>query len=297
MNKTEQMREMRRAPTIRALAAGTLPALAGVLLGRRREGALAGLAVAVAVGANAAEGARLDRSLRNSEDMSSIAPLLGSDLPRLGNWAIDADFARLVVAELDAGPKLVVELGSGVSTLLISTLLATREAGQLITVEHDTDFAAATSARLQQRGIPATTIVEAPLRGQSFGATTTEWYDAEALTAALPEGPIDLLVIDGPPSTETWSRWPAIEFFLPRLAPEAVILLDDGRRAEETATAMRWAREHPDLRLAWVDTVKGAWRLELRASERLSLLDRSAAHLRRRLNPHPAGFERWPVPR
>lgn len=278
------------------MAAGA--ALAGALLGRPREGALVGLGAALVVRTQTLEAAALERAVRCGEDATTLIPILGETATRLGGWAIDADFGRLLGNTVEAGPEVVVELGSGVSTLLLAAALDRREAGQVVSFDHHPQFARETTALLEQHGHERrATVVEAPLREQEFGDVSTWWYDPEVLAAALPDRPIDLLVVDGPPSTHSWSRWPAVEFFLPHLAPGAVILLDDGRRPEETRTTRRWVRDHPGLRLAWVDTVKGTWRLEVRDSEPRPLLRRLARRLRSVLNPHPAGFGREGVPR
>lgn len=298
MTRSEHMREMGQMPGMRAVAAVATGALAGALIGRAREGVLVGLGAAMAVRSQAAGAAALDRAVRCAEDATTLIPVVGKSAPRLGGWAIEADFGRLLGREVEAGPELVVELGSGISTLLLAAALDRRGSGQLISFDHHPQFAAQTAELLDSHAHnQRATVVEAPLCEQRFGDVSTWWYDPEVLAASLPQRPIDLLVVDGPPSTGTWSRWPAIEFFLPRLAPDAVVLLDDGRRREETRTAQRWAKDHPGLRLAWLDTVKGTWRLEVGESAPHPLPRRLALNLRAAVNPHPIGFRREPVPR
>lgn len=293
----ERLNEVRSAPRGRAALAGVALAAAGGLLRRPREGALAGLAAAIAVGSARADAAALERASRNNEDLATIAPRLGSQLSGLGNWAVDADFARLVVQEAEKGPGFVVELGSGLSTQLVASILAKKGAGRLVTIDHDPQFAGATAARLEGIGGDRAEVVVAPLREQTFGETKSEWYDIETVLATLPENPIDLLIVDGPPATSTWTRWPAIEVLGSRLAPGAVVLLDDGRRWHERASALRWAREHPELKLCWHDTLKGAWRLEKVGVPQESSYRSAGRRLLRLLNPNPTGFGRWPVHR
>jgi hypothetical protein len=109
---------------------------------------------------------------------------------------------------------------------------------------------------------------------------------------------IDTLTVDGPPAIRPWARWAAVELLGPRISTGGTVLLDDGRREMETATAKRWAEEHPEFDLFWFDTVKGSWMLRRNASPRPR--GRSQELLRtarQRLNPHPVGFGRWPVGR
>jgi len=293
----ERLTELGSAPGGRAAVAAVAVAAAGGLLRRPREGLLVGLAAAIAAGSARADAAALERASRNGEDLASIAPWLGNRLGALGSWAVDADFARLVLQEAGRGPGLVVELGSGLSTLLVAAVLAERGAGRLVSVDHDAGFAAQTAERLDPESRERTELVVAPLREQNLAGASIEWYEAEAVLSALPDDPIELLIVDGPPATSTWTRWPAIELLGPRLAPGATILLDDGRRRHERATALRWAHEHPDLKLCWHDTQKGAWRLEKAGPPQESALRAAGRSVLRLLNPNPAGFGRWPVRR
>ena len=41
------------------------------------------------------------------------------------------------------------------------------------------------------------------------------------------------------------ARWPAGPLLFPRLAPGAVVLLDDAARPEEQEAVRRWMAEHP----------------------------------------------------
>ena len=274
-------------------------AVAGGLLQRPREGVLAGLATALLVRDARADALGLERAIRNSEDLAALAPRFGPRVSGFGSWAVDADFARMVAREAEARHGLIVELGSGMSTQLITTILAAKDSGRLISFDHDPHFAGATAAALDPAGAERAEVVVAPLREQVFAETAIEWYDAEAILAALPDEPIELLVVDGPPSFATTApvRWPAIEVLGPRLAPGAVVLLDDGRRRQERAAATRWAADHPGLRLYWHDTLKGAWRLENAGAPLESNRRPAARRLLRRINPNPSGFGREPIRR
>jgi hypothetical protein len=186
-------------------------------------------------------------------------------------------------------PALVVELGSGASTLATAEALTRLGRGRLLSVEHEARFAAATHRRLERAGwAGAVELVVAPLRPQVFAGHVVPWYDVGAITAALGDRRIDLMVVDGPPSVSDEARWPAVPALGERLALGAPVLLDDGRRAHETRVARRWARERGGRELYWHDTVKGTWRLAPGPPEPspVRLVRRAVA----RLNPHPAGF-------
>jgi predicted O-methyltransferase YrrM len=203
--------------------------------------------------------AAVARDIRNAEDAALVAPLLATEDPSLGTWAVEPDFARLVASELRRDPVGVVELGSGASTLLMAAVRRQRGGAPVISVDHDPVFAEQTRKALARSDLQEQVEIHvARLQQIRFGSREVAWYDRDALERALPPE-IDLLVIDGPPSRGPWSRWPALELVTPRLTHRAVVLLDDGRRRDETRTAMRWARDHPDLALFWHDTVKGTF--------------------------------------
>ena len=70
------------------------------------------------------------------------------------------------------------------------------------------------------------------------------WY-APAGVAELPEQ-IDLLIVDGPPADTpelAESRHPALGTLAPRLAPGALVVLDDIGRAGEQRVLNRWEAE------------------------------------------------------
>jgi predicted O-methyltransferase YrrM len=294
----QALSELRTAPLLRALTYGGAVAATGHYLRRTREGAVIGVATAILERSLSRQIFALQRGVRNAADVATVAGHLGPDFPPLGTWAIEADFARLVVQELDRRPDVVVELGSGVSTLLVASVLSRRGFGRLVSVDHDHRFAAETGARLDRaRVADRVSLIVAPLRPHTFGAVTTVWYDVPSVLDALPAGPIDLLVIDGPPSNVDWARWPAMEVLRSRLADGAVVLLDDGRQRRERAAALRWARDHHDLELYWVDTLKGTWRLQKRRRPPESAAVRVTRRAWRALNPQPGGFGRWPVRR
>lgn len=239
----------------------------------------------------------LEREIRNAGDAALAAAWLGRLAPAPGTWAIEPDFARLVVSAIRRPAKTIVELGSGTTTLLIARQLEQRGEGRLYSVEHDADFAAETQAVLEADGTASRVqLIVAPLRRQQFGPEHLDWYDADVVRDAVPAR-IDSLIVDGPPSTALWARWPAMSVLFDSLSPEGVVLLDDGRRRAETETAMRWSDEHPTVALSWVDTVKGSWMLEMNGGARRTDGIPALTRMRRRFNPHPRGFGRWPVVR
>ena len=276
---------------------------AGVLAAVRASGAplrqAAGLGLIAGLARREQLGARHEslREVRNSADASALAGWLGDRSPPLGTWAIEPDFGRLIAAQLLHAPDTVVECGSGTTTLLIGGFLRRNGRGRLFSLEHDSLFAASTQRQVEDAGLSdICKVICAPLKPQVFGEQVVGWYDLDCL-GELPEA-IDLLVVDGPPADRPWARWPALSVFGDRLRPNASILVDDGRRREESRMVFQWLDSRVDLELYWYDTIKGSWQLTRSKEKRRSTGVRGRYHaIRRTLNPHPAGFGRWPVHR
>jgi hypothetical protein len=185
------------------------------------------------------------------------------------------------------------------TTLLLARTLDRNGGGRLYSLEHDRRYAQETIDRLERAGLgDRVEMIVAPLAEQSFDGTSVEWYDLKVAQERLPDR-LDVLVVDGPPAITPWARWPAVTVLAERLGPDGVVLMDDGRRVHERRVAYRWAAEHPELDLFWLDTVKGTWRLTRGQGPpaRLSRLQAAYRELRRRANPYPVGRGRWPVQR
>jgi predicted O-methyltransferase YrrM len=168
-------------------------------------------------------------------------------LPALREFAIAPDFA-LMLSELvaDERPALVVECGSGVSTLIIAYGLEQLGRGRVIALEHDAEFAAATRAELERHGLTDyARVVHAPLAPVELDGATYRWYARDALDG-LP--PIDMVVDDGPPRyLGDRLRYAALPVLAPKLAPRGVFVLDV-IGPEERANLERWKRELPEFR-------------------------------------------------
>jgi hypothetical protein len=177
-------------------------------------------------------------------------------LPPMRGFAIAPDFA-LVLTELiaDERPELVVETGSGVSTLVIAYGLEKLGRGKVIALEHDPRYAARTRAELERHGLAGyATVVDAPLEPLEIDGERYRWHARRALDG-LP--PIDLVVDDGPPRyLGDGLRYAALPEFAARMSPRGVYVLDV-IGDEERANLARWRRRFPNLRHEIVASKKG----------------------------------------
>jgi len=166
------------------------------------------------------------------------------------DWALRPAALVTVLNEIVfAQRETIVELGSGVSTVVIGRLLAER-GGTLTSLEHDPDWAAMVRSQLEREGLEATVeLLVAPLEPHTDTWDGAPWYSAESVQT-LPLG-IDLLLVDGPPGNGegmAHSRYPALAALSSRLAPEALVILDDADREPEQEIVERWSQELPEWR-------------------------------------------------
>lgn len=176
-----------------------------------------------------------------------------------------AALARSVVG---GGSRVVVEFGSGVSTIaLAAAMKLAEEGGTLLSFEQDRGWSAQVISSLAglQDPQPAVTVVTCSLHSWSEQAPlpVNRWYDLKQVTAALDQlpGPVDLLVVDGPTAYRwkwRFDRYPALPVVRPYLARGAQIVLDDTHRASEATILRHWQAE---LGPQWhaITAGRGAW--------------------------------------
>lgn len=166
-------------------------------------------------------------------------------LPKMGGWKITPDFACLVADLIDAHrPARVLELGAGSSTVLLSMLLGPH-AGALSSLEQDADHVEATRRMLSERGLgDRALVVHAPLQaGDDARDGDAPWYQLAALDGlpASHAGPWDLVIVDGPSTvSRADARFAALPRLANRLAPRAIMVLDDAARPGERAVLAAW---------------------------------------------------------
>jgi predicted O-methyltransferase YrrM len=185
----------------------------------------------------------------------------GAPLPLPGGWAASTDLlGELMRAIASRRPQCVVELGSGVSTLVIAAALRSNGAGRLISIDADEGYAAQTRDQLLRQGLGDWVELRvAALTEMKCEGIARPWYDTRALADL---GGVELLLIDGPPTAlRADIRYPSLPFFWGRLAPGAIVLLDDAARPPERAMAAAWQRQFPDATYEYLHLEKGALRI------------------------------------
>ncbi|MDA0378627.1 MAG: class I SAM-dependent methyltransferase [Bacteroidetes bacterium] len=198
-----------------------------------------GLALLVAHYHRAAEEERIFQDQDLQFIQSAIAPV--HPLPYFTRWSSSpALAARLIGLIRTHRPQRIVELGSGVSTLVMAYAAREAGAGEVLSLDHDPEYAAITRRNLDAHGLAAhARVVDAPLVGVETSRGRRIWYAASALDDL---SGIDLLIVDGPPrKSGPDARWPAFDLLRERLAPGAFVVLDDTARSDEKASLESWS--------------------------------------------------------
>lgn len=182
-------------------------------------------------------------------------------LPPLRAWAGSPDFLlELARRVLLRRPEVVVECSSGASSVVAARCCQLNGVGHVYSLEHEAAFAEATRAQLREQGLESwATIIDAPLQTTDLEGVSYPWYPLDG----LPDRPIEMLVVDGPPAAlGPMARYPAGPKLLPRLAPNAIVLVDDADREGEKRMVQLWQTAFPTLRANHVTAEKGLVILE-----------------------------------
>ena len=185
------------------------------------------------------------------EAVEQLLPLLklSAPLPPSRGWAASPDFLlTLAHVTRKVKPRLTVELGSGISTLV----LAKNGAKKIVSLDHSVEFGTQTKEMLSSHGVRGVDIRIHELETYPGGY---KWY-AKSTYKGLSK--IDLLVIDGPPSsTNPDARYPAFEHLISLLSPKATVVLDDVYRDEERKLADAITQALPNHVLTILSHEKG----------------------------------------
>lgn len=167
--------------------------------------------------------------------------------PLLGGWALTPsgmlDIAQAISRD---SPGVVVECGSGTSTMWIALALRASGGGHVYALEHDREFAQETRRQLSAQGLADyATVVDAPVIEQNGADGIVEWYDVSGLDDVKR---IDVLVIDGPPQALGDLRKFAMQLLSDRFSDGTRVFADDVNRDAERTMVSEWMAAFPALR-------------------------------------------------
>jgi len=187
------------------------------------------------------------RQLEALQNLSAVLPA-NDVLPATRAWAASPDLlAVLVDVVIAERPSLVVECGSGASTLWLALAMRRFEIdGRIIALDHDPVFGGKTRDLLARHDVrDLAEVRDAPLESFSLGGEVYSWYARRAwedLTG------IDLLFVDGPPATTGHqARYPALPLLNRSLSPVATVVLDDLVVPDMQKVLRLWLDAYPDF--------------------------------------------------
>jgi hypothetical protein len=140
--------------------------------------------------------------------------------------------------------QTVVDLGAGISTLLIAVAIQGTDT-RLISVDQDPDWLAFLRTRLGNLNLAENVaLVHCPLQDVTVEGGAWSYYAMPPLLEALDGRAIDVLSVDGPAAYQAgqaMARYPAVPLLRERLAERYTVVLDDAARAGEREIARRWS--------------------------------------------------------
>ena len=181
---------------------------------------------------------------------------LTRSLPAMRDWATRPDFLLGLTLHVKTElPRVIVECGSGVSTLVLARCAEMNGIGHVYSLEHLPDFADKTRQEIARHGLATyATVFTSPLIHHDINNEQWLWYSFQTLLLDT----IDLFVIDGPPGdTGRLARYPAGPLLFNQLSPHAAVFLDDTYRSEEREILERWGLEFPEYHRQLIATQYG----------------------------------------
>lgn len=169
----------------------------------------------------------------------------------IGEATLDAFTLRALVERIELlRPKVILELGSGASTVLIAAILEKLDLLETrhIAVDHEAFYLERSKHNFARHGFRTKTeFWLCPLEVDQEG--TIPWYGG--LIRNLAGAELDLVLVDGPPAnTHALARSPALPRLAPFLAPGAALILDDAGRDDEKEIIRAWRAEFPEMRVS-----------------------------------------------
>ncbi len=178
-------------------------------------------------------------------------------LPLMTGWAAQPELIYTIIREISfEEPKTIFEIGSGSSTIISSLFLKNKNIGKITSIDHDEKYFSHNLSELQTYGVSdIVDLNHCPLIEQNIGEKKYIWYDLSNVD--IPKS-IDMLVIDGPPfKTSKHVRYPALPLLYDYLSDNAIIILDDANRKDESEIIELWIKLYPNLKLKFIDSDKG----------------------------------------
>ncbi len=195
--------------------------------------------------------------------MSFIEQQLNIKFPIYWNdWPIEEEFARYLIYKIVTNrPINIVELGSGLSTLIIAkTLEKLAYDYKIISFDSDEYCLNETKNLLVAENVydaKKTKLIYAPIKDLEINGNLYKWYDVEKFHLDCEK--IDLLFVDGPVGGFCKNaRYPALKILKNYLKNGSIVILHDAKRPDEMEIIEMWKKENSEIkRIFNVNTERG----------------------------------------
>jgi hypothetical protein len=180
-------------------------------------------------------------------------------LPHTKGYAASPDFLIEIINIIkNLKPSVIIEAGSGVSTLVAGYALKQNKHGKIFSLDHEKKYTELTKNEIENHNLEKySNVVHAPLIKHNSDLI---WYDLDSIKNLES---IDFLIIDGPPSKKSKdARYPAIPLLINKIKVGGILILDDGRRSKEQSVVQKWKNEFNCFDFKYIDNDKGAFILE-----------------------------------
>lgn len=175
-------------------------------------------------------------------------------MPPITGWTATPELLNLIYFYVrHTRPANILELGSGLSTLICSYGCHQNERGMVWSLDHEPPYLEKTRSLLEQHQLAGySSLVNAPLTSTEITYHGTgkriskRWYQLGELPDDVS---YDVLIVDGPPhGTNAYARYPAMEKLYDRLNTNAVVIIDDTNRDDEQQMIELWKKAYPKLK-------------------------------------------------
>jgi predicted O-methyltransferase YrrM len=162
------------------------------------------------------------------------------------DWSITPGVAAYMWRQLQLRkPQQIVDMGSGLSTVIAAAYAAQTEGARVLSIDHDPQYAARTSQRLES--LQLSHVVDLHVSPLVCHGETQGYSLTDALKPLILRAKFDFVFVDGPPSYLAHRRH-SLPLVATNIGPEAILMLDDWYRDDEQKTWVEWRKRYKEIR-------------------------------------------------
>jgi len=185
-------------------------------------------------------------------------------LPSYGPYTIEPQVTEILQGLIaEHRPKRILELGSGLSTIVMAYALEQNGSGTVTSLEESSQHAEITRGHIAKHKLDSVaTVLHAPIRNSvvEWDGMVYPWYHLDRLPRGVQ---FDFVFVDGPVGAGAiMARWPAYYLLRPWLTHDVRLLVDDASRQAERIMLHHWLKYDEQLKRSDFPTTRGCVLLE-----------------------------------